>query len=326
MTNRRQLTLINQWGRPVHTTKTELTDEMVGAVLCAIGATRWSNSTFGRIHGCTPDQARQLLELRPAYQRSVSKKHVARLQAAMTEGRFLENGSALCFSREVDLVDGQHRLTAQVQAGVTLDWTVCIVGDDAFSTIDSGNKSRSLAQIAKIKSSGKTALHAGVIAGLVYDHVGFGENAYARLGNQAKVDIALAHPFRDVIAALHRRSVKGMQPRAGLMAGMVACLRVDRDAALEFFTHVVDNSHVIGGQECTAVKALCSVMITGMRGPELGRMVAGLDEAARAIHAYNAFVEGRPLSLLRGASNGKLPAPRARSELAAVYHRTGEPR
>lgn len=71
--------------------------------------------------------------------RPVRNRHVEYLARQMAEGRWQVNGQAIIISEKEDILDGQHRLLAVVQSGVTIKSLVVYgIANEAFKTIDTG--------------------------------------------------------------------------------------------------------------------------------------------------------------------------------------------
>lgn len=88
----------------------------------------------------TPSEAAKILA-RNNNNRPIHKNHLDRLISSMKEGRFQLNGESIKLSKEGNLVDGQHRLTACVRSGVSFQSLVVTGIDDiSFLTIDTGAK------------------------------------------------------------------------------------------------------------------------------------------------------------------------------------------
>lgn len=87
----------------------------------------------------TPDKAKDLLAKNTA-NRPANKAHVTRLAKEMLLGRWKCNGDAIRMGNG-RLVDGQHRLMACVNSGVSFD-TLLVTGLDnsVFDTVDTGKK------------------------------------------------------------------------------------------------------------------------------------------------------------------------------------------
>jgi len=80
----------------------------------------------------TPAMAKQMLESNSNY-RLISQKHVDRLAAEMSCGRWALNGQAIIFSSESKLLDGQHRLHAIIKSNTTIE-TAVVYGVDPLAS------------------------------------------------------------------------------------------------------------------------------------------------------------------------------------------------
>jgi multidrug resistance efflux pump len=76
----------------------------------------------------TPEQAAEYLK-NNAYHRKVKKKKVAEYMKEMVDGNWKLNGKTIVFDRDGRLLNGQHRLGAVAEAGVSLT-TLVVRGVD----------------------------------------------------------------------------------------------------------------------------------------------------------------------------------------------------
>jgi len=87
----------------------------------------------------TPAMAAKMLE-RNVENRPLSQRHVTFLAAEMKSGRWKFNGDTICFSGD-RLIDGQHRLWAVMESGVSIEALVVDGLDDGcFMTKDIGKR------------------------------------------------------------------------------------------------------------------------------------------------------------------------------------------
>lgn len=97
----------------------------------------------------TPELAAALLEKNPS-NRPVSKSTVYRYATQIKQGTFEANGESIIISSDGELLDGQHRLMAVVQAKMPIiGLIVSNVPKDVFHTIDAG-KTRNAADVLAI--------------------------------------------------------------------------------------------------------------------------------------------------------------------------------
>lgn len=101
----------------------------------------------------TPKLAAKWLEKNFEKNRNKREAHVKRLAADMKAGRWIETGETIKFNTIGLLVDGQHRLSAIILSGCTLNiWVAYDVPSDAIKAIDTG-ASRTASDVMAINSS-----------------------------------------------------------------------------------------------------------------------------------------------------------------------------
>lgn len=96
------------------------------------------NNEQTTIEVITPDVARNWLKINTS-NRPVREKHVQKLAQQMLRGEYVMNGEAIIISDDNRLLDGQHRLRACVESGVSIRSVVVRnVPHSHFFTIDTG--------------------------------------------------------------------------------------------------------------------------------------------------------------------------------------------
>ncbi len=91
----------------------------------------------------TPEDAAQLLEANGS-NRPLNEQHVKRIARQIMDGKWRYNGDTIKISSTNDILDGQHRLWAIIEAKQAVE-TIVVKGiePDAFATIDTLRKPRS---------------------------------------------------------------------------------------------------------------------------------------------------------------------------------------
>ena len=114
----------------------------------------------------TPKKANELLA-HNTHNRKVAQAKVNLWAEAMKRGEWRLNGEAIKISADGTILDGQHRLYAVVQSGVTIP-ILLITGlpRQSQETMDTG-KSRSLADVFTLRGEKNAVLLAAVVSGLV---------------------------------------------------------------------------------------------------------------------------------------------------------------
>ena len=100
----------------------------------------------------TPTMAAEWLARCNTKNRRVNKIHVQKLANEMKSGRWTVNGETIAFDEDMVLIDGQHRLNAIVQSGVTIE-TIVVYGIEdprAFTTTGTLMLKRDASQIANM--------------------------------------------------------------------------------------------------------------------------------------------------------------------------------
>ncbi len=86
----------------------------------------------------TPEIAAEMLRSNTS-NRPLTDRHVLFLSNQMVKGKWLYNGESIKFSKNGVLLDGQHRLTALIKSGKTIDMLVIHgLEEEAFNVIDTG--------------------------------------------------------------------------------------------------------------------------------------------------------------------------------------------
>ena len=97
----------------------------------------------------TPEMAGGLLALNTK-NRTIIKAHLMMLQDCLQRGDWVFNGEPIIVATSGRILDGQHRLLACVNTGVTIDTNIVYgVDESVFATIDQG-KSRTVGNVLDI--------------------------------------------------------------------------------------------------------------------------------------------------------------------------------
>lgn len=89
--------------------------------------------------------------------RNISNEHVQKYKRAMLEGKWVESTNMCTILKTFELGDAHHRMWAQVESGVTLNYTAHIdASRDELASLDCG-RSRTLANLVSIMSKQKVS-------------------------------------------------------------------------------------------------------------------------------------------------------------------------
>jgi hypothetical protein len=103
----------------------------------------------------TPELAKSILDTKNKHNRPMNRHHVKALANEMTRGTWKVNGDTICLNGD-RLIDGQHRLAAVIQSGVTIEsFVIEGLPSDVFDTKDTG-KRRSAADTLSVRGEANT--------------------------------------------------------------------------------------------------------------------------------------------------------------------------
>jgi hypothetical protein len=113
---------------------------------------------YSKVMTITPAEATLWLDTKNSRNRPISQSTVDRYTQEIKAGRWALNGQPVIFSKDQQLLNGQHRLKAIVAANKAIETLVVWgVENEAFDTIDDGNK-RSLADVLHIQGETNSGL------------------------------------------------------------------------------------------------------------------------------------------------------------------------
>jgi hypothetical protein len=248
----------------------------------------------------TPQMAEKWLENIPP-QRAVNDTTVATYGRDMVEGRWMLNGEAIKFTEDGMLLDGQHRLWAIFNTGVTVPSVVQFgVPQEAMMTIDTG-RPRSFANVLQIRGqSNALILAAAARWWYAYDGGNIGIYNNLKLSHSELDGVLRRHPDLVEVA----REVAGSQVRRVLSAGTMtfvhsATVQVDPAKARQFLEGVARG---VGLEDDSPVFRLRDRALA-LKLSKTAKVDA-IEMCALVIKAWNAFYNGLPVQQLRWRSAG----------------------
>lgn len=161
-----------------------------------------------QIETLTPARAAEILGSKNPNNRPVSRERVRRYAQEMREGRWVLTPQGLAFDSAGNLLDGQHRLAAVVQANEPQAFYVAHdVPREALRGLDQG-LGRTAAQMAALEMTSDVPVSRLTSAARIVLEHGFG---VAKPSNTAIINFAREHT-----AALERYAPLGKQHTAGV--------------------------------------------------------------------------------------------------------------
>lgn len=247
------------------------------------------------------------------HNRKINERIVAAMVRDMENGNWLDNGATITFSDKGVLLDGQHRLTAVVESGVSIQ-AIIVRGAkaEAQHTMDTGAK-RTLANALQLRGEAHyVPLAASTTANIHWDRGvrRFGTAAGVKITNGEAIDYIDSNPWvRDQIPDVARYASKIKGVGIGTV-GVLYRVFSDLDSfdADHFFERLIsDEDHHRGDPIYAARKAL----MDDADKHDLHRSATW--KAAIIIKAWNKYRAGEKSLLLRftpgGSSPEKFPTP-----------------
>ena len=256
---------------------------------------------YSKVTTISPKEAALWLDTKNAHNRPISQSTVDRYVQEIKAGRWKLNGQSICFSKNGNLMNGQHRLKAIVAANKSIESLVVWgVDDDVFDTIDDGNK-RSLADVFSVSGEQNPALLSSGVRFLWVYATGQIETRDLRKGTIATKPILEAtlkkHPMlrhSTKYYSLLKSRPGGLLVSAGLAIGLHYLFAlVDEKKADEFF-NVLQSG--IGLTEGHPILILRARLIQGQK--EASTKLTNSAIYFYVVTTWNAYASDQPLKRL----------------------------
>lgn len=191
----------------------------------------------------TPADAERMLKLNTS-NRPVNWNHVRYLAREMSLGRWKLNGDTICMS-DAKLIDGQHRLLAIIQSGVTIQaMLVEGLASDVFDTKDVGRR-RSASDTLAVRGEVETKNLAAALA-VVDKYLTGRMNQCVRYSNADIEELLENHPgVRESIGKT--RETKKLLPKSVLTGCHYLFAQKDQDAADKFVSSLISGKDLNEG-------------------------------------------------------------------------------
>lgn len=264
----------------------------------------------------TPEDARVMLE-ENTHNRSLRPDYVRKLAAAMERGEWAVNGEPIQIAEDGTLLNGQHRLNAVVESGVTVPLLVIRgLPMAAQTTMDAGLR-RNLSDVLALHGESETANLGAMLAMLYRYRKGHRLNNSGHTAPTPTEALALlqAEPGIKTGLPLARKVVRETGLRTSVGALLIYLFNeADPGQGDQFFEVLCEPDTEPSG---SSVIALRSVLERAQR--EQTYRLSSYVLFAMVIKAFNAWREGRDVFLLSfkpwGANPEVFPRILTRSEI-----------
>ncbi len=244
--------------------------------------------------------------------RKVNQANVARLRTDMEHGAWRETGDPIRFDKRGRLRDGQHRLTALVEAGVSLPFHIVHgLEEDAVTAVDTG-RARNFADVLTMKGKGEVpaslARKVAAVAKLIWHY----ENGTILASGQAVSHAELEGVLKrhkglpDLVE--HVAAEPKIQPHAQI--GLVYCLAAEGKPrkAKQWLERLQTGESLRRGHPIYEARELLTTKKghggkMQARGPYIGALMA------KSWNAYLADEKSVELTFRHGVKNAEEPFP-----------------
>lgn len=250
----------------------------------------------------TPDMAREYLKFNNI-NRPLKKNTVKRYAEQMKNGTFLLNGETIIFSDGGVLMQGQHRLTACVLAGVDFESVVVRGIDcDSFHALDSGSN-RSTGDVFSIFGSTDPNNLASIVNSYIRLHRGI--NKASHISNitamgYSKKDILDVYEsnkdsFDAILPIVKKMYNKTRLLKLSIVGGIMAYLVLDKHYHIDKVSSFFNMLHFGRNISCEAIAILRDKLIFNISS---SKRFTDKHKYALIIKAWNAYITGRDVKQL----------------------------
>lgn len=246
----------------------------------------------------TPEMAREILANNPI-NRNLRKGLVLRYKTDILAGRWLYNGSSIILAKSGRLLDGQHRLTAIVEADMPIDCELITdLDEDVFATIDTG-ASRTASDVFHIKGY-PNAAHLASISRASMLYLIPGASGMRRTVSNAAIEEFLA--VHERLHDVTRQSLRARGVISPAALGPVMFLATATQAYTPKMFEFVDGVSLGEG----LVKGDARLALRNELHQWAQRRKGGIQKdfaMTAAAFAWNSYISDTPLNNLRFALN-----------------------
>lgn len=247
----------------------------------------------------TPELAKEYLSHNTS-NRVLNKRYIGKYVAEMEKGLWTLSNDAIIFSENGRLLNGQHRLTAVIQSGVTCEFLVGFgFPESTFNVLDSG-KARSAGDVLKCFDIKNATAMASIIKKYLALVVHIESDPHLIMVGNSIIfeEYNKDRFFWDYINASARREVEDgcraftRSELGGYHAYLVKERNYEPEYVLSFFEQLTDREPCTNNTISLLRKLIVNDRMSNRHIPAKHRMML-------FIKAWNAYVDGREVQQLK---------------------------
>lgn len=259
----------------------------------------------------TPELAEEYLA-KNTHNRNIRQNRVNAYATDMKNGDWQFNGDAVRFAKDGTLLDGQHRLLAIIQSGVTVQMLVIRgLTDSTQHTMDTGAH-RSFADVLKLRGEANYVGLASAVRSIALWEGGsrrLGQGASAMTNSQLLACLDRYPWIREAIPLLNRVNSHTRIPVTALGALYFAFVQIDAEDCDFFFQKLADDVNGAIPQPIFVLRKSMQSLVENVKGQRNVTYIAAL-----VVKAWNAYRAGEDIGQLRfrpgGANPETFPEPK----------------
>jgi hypothetical protein len=249
----------------------------------------------------TPEIAKQMLAANSG-NRTVSQANVKKIVRSMLAGDFVLNGDSIRIDSDGELLDGQHRLIACVESGVSFQ-SIVIRGLDrsVFRTIDQGSTRRASDVLSCIKEANAKTLAATLRLIDSYEKGTIDSGRRTMQDNYKIIDLLEKYPkARDSVSVVGKK-LRGLISESG--ASACHYLFASRDSVAADL--MIEQLHTGRGmQDGSPVFLLRERLLANLTNRS---KLPDVHKIALMIKAWNSLRDGKPIKQLKFCDGESFP-------------------
>jgi hypothetical protein len=251
----------------------------------------------------TPETAADWLK-NNTHNRNIRAAVVAGYVADMTAGQWLENGQSIRFAADGTLLDGQHRLTAIAESGITVRMLVVRnLPNITQMTMDTGAK-RTFADVLRLNGESQAVSLAAACLRVYQWKQGVRKSfkAGARPTHRQLLDTLEQHPeIRRSVEISDRVRMSGSLTAGAASLCHWLFLHVDAEDCAFFFARLSDGAGLMTDDPIYALRRSLSNLVSASGRPDESFVIA------LVIKAWNFYREGTSVQLIAYRPGGARP-------------------
>jgi len=263
----------------------------------------------------TPSRAEQYLRKNHT-NRPVKLGNVLKLKTDLEQGNFKLTHQGIAFDWHGNLIDGQHRLMAIIESGVTVSMYVTYNCDpDIFKVIDSGSTRNTNDVLKLLGVANYSAVAAGIRLILwAYDRYASQNSIYGKkvYKNYTTTNAETAEFYTknstvlDELASTARvlRAQNNALMHSSILAFLFLAKQVNRSEAnaYDFISRIASGANLKSGSVELALSKFINIRHLDLQGYKKGEFML-----MAYIKAYNRYLSGDSLLLFRMGSTDVMP-------------------